>query len=333
MSHKPTDYPILYRKLCTLAAHRLAGSTEFKLAEARSEIRLLNHQLNPIVIKAIKHPEVVECPISYARYLASFDPAYQENQDQVKKWQSRMGRLRSVISEPLTPDQLAQGKDEVDRLLLAGEAIDIQHLSRQEQFHLWQFIPDAPQEWNYLDSDYNALVEPILGNLYLEDKEIAIVTRNSYGVACLNAYSTMFVDVDLDQTADDVSHESMPWGRTVDTQKDEIFEVLAEVATDHDLCFQCFQTKRGYRFLELSRTWNPTGIESQTILERLGCDRLYQSLCLNQQCYRARLEPKPWREGDTVCFDLGTVGEGSTCPESEVVRAFHQKCVGVGELA
>ena len=37
--------------------------------------------------------------------------------------------------------------------------------------------------------------------------------------------------------------------------------------------------------------------EATSILKQLGSDKLYILLCDKQQCFRARLTPKPWRLG------------------------------------
>ena len=84
----------------------------------------------------------------------------------------------------------------------------------------------------------------------------------------------------------------------------------------------------------MSRQWMPTSAESSTVLERMGCDRLYQSLCIAQDCYRARLEIKPWRYGDTVCHHISTIGNADSIQEAQAIRAIHDKyCVGDGTLA
>jgi hypothetical protein len=327
----PTDYSILYKKLCNLAAHRLANSIEFQIAEAKAEINLLNRQLHKILSNAIKHPEIIECTVYRAEYLASFDPKYKQNQADVKKWQDVISILKSKFPYKLSPEQLVAGTIEVYRILSSGK-IDIESLSRQEQFHLVSFIPDAPNEWNYLDDSYNTTIEPTIGTILIEGREIGIVTRNSYGVNCLNSYGAMFVDIDLDSESEDVSYSSLPWGNNSAPEYGVIKTAITEVANDYDLVFQVFKTARGLRLLELTRTWDALGIESQTILERLGSDRLYQQLCIKQQCYRARMEPKPWRDGITVCRDLERIGNGSISPENEVILKFHALCVGDDEL-
>ena len=56
-----------------------------------------------------------------------------------------------------------------------------------------------------------------------------------------------------------------------------------------------YRTPAGARAIRLDRTMDPTSEESLGMLKRLQGDPMYISMCRRQQCYRARLTPKPWR--------------------------------------
>lgn len=56
-----------------------------------------------------------------------------------------------------------------------------------------------------------------------------------------------------------------------------------------------YQTPAGVRAIRLDRTDAPTSETSQACLIALGSDPLYRQMCVRQNCYRARLTPKPWR--------------------------------------
>jgi hypothetical protein len=42
---------------------------------------------------------------------------------------------------------------------------------------------------------------------------------------------------------------------------------------------------------------DPTAEATHELMRRLGADPLYIQLCRTQECFRARLTPKPWRCG------------------------------------
>ncbi|MBW4449842.1 MAG: hypothetical protein KME38_24135 [Spirirestis rafaelensis WJT71-NPBG6] len=86
--------------------------------------------------------------------------------------------------------------------------------------------------------------------------------------------------------------------------------------------------------LEVSRLLDVQGYQSQSILARLGSDKLYQQLCLRQECYRARLQIKPCHVGDTVCHWVAQIGEASSIPQNEIIKQLHDAyCLSDGKLA
>jgi hypothetical protein len=58
-----------------------------------------------------------------------------------------------------------------------------------------------------------------------------------------------------------------------------------------------YRTFKGYRLLLCHQLFDPSDPASDTIMEQLGADTLYRRLCRIQECFRARLSPKPWRLG------------------------------------
>lgn len=64
------------------------------------------------------------------------------------------------------------------------------------------------------------------------------------------------------------------------------------------LSFRVYETAAGYRVLVTNQTLDTSSDESSNWLDELGSDKLYRTLCEKQQCYRARLTPKPWRLPD-----------------------------------
>ncbi len=60
-----------------------------------------------------------------------------------------------------------------------------------------------------------------------------------------------------------------------------------------------YQTPAGMRLLVTHRTFDVNDPEIQASFKALGADPMYARMCRNQQCFRARVSPKPWRIGIT----------------------------------
>ena len=56
-----------------------------------------------------------------------------------------------------------------------------------------------------------------------------------------------------------------------------------------------YRTAAGFRVLIVNATVLATSAQAEQILEGLESDPLYRQLCRVQECFRARLTPKPWR--------------------------------------
>jgi hypothetical protein len=58
-----------------------------------------------------------------------------------------------------------------------------------------------------------------------------------------------------------------------------------------------YRTPAGYRVLAMHRPFDPNEDEALVFMDALKTDPIYQRMCRNQQCFRARLSAKPWRIG------------------------------------
>ncbi len=58
-----------------------------------------------------------------------------------------------------------------------------------------------------------------------------------------------------------------------------------------------YRTPAGLRVLATHRTFEPNDPAVQECFRDLQADPIYVRMCLNQQCFRARVSPKPWRVG------------------------------------
>lgn len=131
----------------------------------------------------------------------------------------------------------------------------------------------------------------------------AAVTRNRYGALVLNTASVCFIDLDFPSTSlgsllkhffarllgknsvsPDVLHEAEVVGR------------VEQFAEEHPHWgFRVYRTRAGVRLLATHDLFDPLAGDVTEACEFLHADPLYVRLCRTQQCFRARLTPKPWR--------------------------------------
>ena len=138
-----------------------------------------------------------------------------------------------------------------------------------------------------------------------DEDPYAIVSVNSYGCRVLNTNSVMFVDVDLPEP------ESLPFLVHVvkslfgsdepsprEVQEDKALAKLRDLAqSDSKFGVRVYRTFAGLRYLLTHVHADPASVTTSKIMELLGADPLYVKLCERQECFRARLTPKPWRCG------------------------------------
>ncbi|WDQ17686.1 hypothetical protein [Rhodopirellula sp. P2] len=58
-----------------------------------------------------------------------------------------------------------------------------------------------------------------------------------------------------------------------------------------------YETPMGFRVLVTHATFDPRGAEALDFFDRIQADPVYVRMCFNQNCFRARVSPKPWRIG------------------------------------
>jgi hypothetical protein len=69
-------------------------------------------------------------------------------------------------------------------------------------------------------------------------------------------------------------------------------------AADHpDWAMRLYRTPAGLRLLVTHQPFDPNDPAVRSFFNAVGADRMYVRMCLNQQCFRARVSPKPWRIG------------------------------------
>ena len=71
--------------------------------------------------------------------------------------------------------------------------------------------------------------------------------------------------------------------------------VEERAAQDPGRGLRVYRTRGGLRCLVTDLPQDPAVPQSEAILRSFGCDPHYLRLCTAQECFRARLTPKPWR--------------------------------------
>ena len=120
----------------------------------------------------------------------------------------------------------------------------------------------------------------------------AVLTRNRYGAIVLSARRLFIADIDFPEAKPSLKF----WAKPVDPAIAALVAVRGW-AHEHDASVRAYRTPAGLRLLRIDRAVDAESIDAMDDLQALGSDPLYRALCRRQQCFRARLGPKPWRIG------------------------------------
>ena len=128
---------------------------------------------------------------------------------------------------------------------------------------------------------------------------LAVITRNSYGSLVLNTSRAMFIDIDFQPRGllDSIkSLLGLLTGKKVPSAEALALRTVEErAAEDPARGLRVYRTRGGLRCLVTDLPHDPATAQSEAILRSFGCDPHYLRLCTAQECFRARLTPKPWR--------------------------------------
>lgn len=148
------------------------------------------------------------------------------------------------------------------------------------------------------------LREPVLRTIAAGLPQVrAVVTRNGYGCEVLNTDRVVFIDVDLPPARSPGIFAAL-FGRLKAPDNERMEREAAKIALLEDwqgrhpaLSFRVYRTAAGLRYLltsVLASADDPVVVEAFAFLD---VDPHYRRLCAQQQSFRARLTPKPWRCG------------------------------------
>lgn len=124
--------------------------------------------------------------------------------------------------------------------------------------------------------------------------EKSIITRNRYGAQILNAENLMFLDIDKPR----FSFGNLFKKKDLQQDKAKIFDMVRKLTTSpkySSLGFRLYETFQGARVIVLGREFAPFDSNTLLMMKEFHCDPLYVSICRKQNCFRARLTPKPYR--------------------------------------
>lgn len=147
----------------------------------------------------------------------------------------------------------------------------------------------------------NPLKERVIEQIVNGERVVAVVTRNAYGALVLNTANVAFLDIDLARAKHRGPLVSL-WRKltgdgNLNQAEDQIQHIRSVLANVPEIAGRIYATANGYRVLITSAIFDPKDHLLGKLMQELGVDELYQKLCLRQNCFRARLTPKPWRVG------------------------------------
>ncbi len=140
------------------------------------------------------------------------------------------------------------------------------------------------------------IIQPIPG---AQEKEAGVITRNSYGALVLNTERVMFADIDFPEQKTSLAAGLVRLFSNVKPtpEIDALKQIENWVARYPGIALRVYRTAAGLRCLFTNQIFDPGDHSTVEMLRGLGSDPLYVRLCQDQQCFRARLTPKPWRIG------------------------------------
>lgn len=143
------------------------------------------------------------------------------------------------------------------------------------------------------DLDYE---KPIREEIVEKIDEHNIVTRNRYGALVLNTTAVNIFDIDEYRR----SFWEVITFKQVQNSKKAILGHLKKLYEQRVLprtSWRVYETAKGIRLIVLGDYINPDSRLFKKFARQINADKLYARLCVQQDCYRARLTPKPHRIG------------------------------------
>lgn len=154
------------------------------------------------------------------------------------------------------------------------------------------------------DDDYCAdIIEEIVETLSPE----SIVTRNRYGARILNTQEIAIFDIDAfppprSSKLSEFFRRFFGYGAMPHkTPKEATFEHISRVLASKNFPSRIYETAAGFRVLINAGMLSPKSDSFRVLARQLRADVNYTRLCAKQNCFRARLTPKPYRAQIPAC--------------------------------
>lgn len=193
-------------------------------------------------------------------------------------------------------DKKFYGRDDVSVWGASNESGDLALANAQDRAAKFRKLVESgftnKEEYEY----WNGFIkEEIIDEIKSDDgRDLAVLTRNSYGATVLNSESILFGDMDL-PISTFLNRILEKFGKP---KKDKTFllgTIEAYQKNNPDMSIKVYETSAGIRFVITNKIFNSMGTEVDKLFSELAVDPLYKRLCKQQTCFRARLTPKPWR--------------------------------------
>ncbi len=134
-----------------------------------------------------------------------------------------------------------------------------------------------------------------------------VITRNRYGALVLNSEDHVFLDVDFGAPSPSPSFFSRLFSAIaysgkalgdVATQRQKTLDrvlLAARMSAFSHLRYRIYETKQGLRVVVGGARIPPQSVYMDELCKAFAVDERYATLCRLQNCFRARLTPKPAR--------------------------------------
>lgn len=174
-----------------------------------------------------------------------------------------------------------------------------------EYYRMWQSGEDVPEETiREMDAFFAEKKEnleyevPVCEEWVEALDEHNIVTRNRYGALVLNSEDHTFLDID-DVPPTLGERISALFGGKIRSKEERILDMVDKVFQSHPELsksgVRVYATAKGVRILLSLSMYPAYSYAVQRLMYHFHVDKLYATLCARQNCYRARLTPKPAR--------------------------------------
>ncbi len=179
-------------------------------------------------------------------------------------------------------------EDDQEIISYGGSNISEQDASQKAKENIEKIIRKITGDPHAMDSYEVAIREEIIREI---DSK-TIITRNRYGAQVLNVQDLMILDIDKPKSS---FFDMFKKQQDDKTKIIEMIRTLAKKSIYQGYGLRIYETFKGIRVIVLGKTFDAKSAETQQMMNEFNCDSLYTLLCSKQQCFRARLTPKPRR--------------------------------------